>query len=156
MKKIGLLTTLLFLNLHAELVDLAHNAKFYKCDSAINQEFKYYLKSSNGESKSYFFNKDGTTFAILATWGAQGDGIMEHTVFEKHGSSCNAYQTATIITNKSCIAWKEENPAWSYVRSVSDFTWTVNKGGIDSILTNLPNGGCSINFNSNTIYPIDK
>lgn len=156
MKKIVLLITLLFLNLNADLVDLAHDAKFYKCDSAINQEFKYYLKSSNGEAKAYYFNQDSNTFALLATWGDKGDGIWQYSIFSKSGPSCNVYQTATITTNKSCIAWKEENTAWKYVKSNGDFTWTANKGGIDTILTNLPNGGCNINFNMNSKYPIDK
>ena len=155
MKKVAL-ALLVFVSLNADLLELVHKGKFFKCDSAISQEFDSYMNSSDGRVSTDYFSLGGKTFSIMATYGTQGDGVWQHTVFEKDGSICYAYSTTDIVTNKSCIAYKEENPVWKYISSQGDFTWTKNKGNVDALLKNLPNGGCSIKFMLSKKYPADK
>jgi hypothetical protein len=138
-----------------DALELPHGAGFYGCDTAINKSLSFYIKSETGRISGDYFMKNPSTYALMVTFGTQGDSVFQHFVFEKKGSSCYVYQTS-IITNKiGCLAWKEENPEWKYVASSGDFTWTKNKGGVDGLLNTLPSGGCSVIYNQNNIYPTD-
>lgn len=142
--------------INADLLELVHEGKFFKCDSAISQEFASYIKSDEGRVSRDYFSAGGKTVSLMATWGKQGDTVWKYTVFENQDSKCNAYSVSEITTNKSCMAYKEENPAWKYVASQGDYTWTENKGKVDALMSNLPNGGCSVKFKMSKTYPADK
>lgn len=148
---VGLLTAS---NSNADLLDMAHRAGFTGCDSAINERFSFYNKADSGRVTTDHFN-NGKTFSIMATFGVQGDSVMIRSVFEKDGDKCNSYATSMITSKLSCIAYKEQNPAWKFVESQGDFTWTKNSGGVDALLLALPAGGCGILYNVNSIYPAD-
>lgn len=136
-------------------MDLVHKNGFVGCDSAIKQQFKSYMESGDGRVSIDYFEKNGKTFSIMATWGKVGDSIMQHTVFEKSGTVCYAYQLSQISTEESCDEYKEANPVWKYVDSKGDYLWTKNSGGVDALMKRLPNGGCYISYNVSNKYSVD-
>ncbi|CAH6837121.1 conserved exported hypothetical protein [Vibrio chagasii] len=130
-------------------IEMAHKVGFVSCDNAINTELKSYLQSSNGRINIEYDNVKMKNKAIsfLFTYGSSGDTVLNKATFVNHGGSCQTYIFGQITTAKSCMQYKEENPAWKYVEAQGDNIWTQNQGGVTAILKNAPVGGCIISFN---------
>ena len=73
--------------------------------------------------------------------------MLEKATFINNDGSCQAYMFGQIVTQKSCIQYKEENPVWSYIEAQGDNIWVKNPGGVIAILKNAPVDGCIVSFN---------
>lgn len=137
----------------ATVLSLAHKASFNGCDGAIVKEFEGYINSDSGRISSDYFNKNGQTFSLMATFGSQGDSVFIRTVFEKDGETCKAYRTTIVSSSDNCMAYKEKNLAWKYVEATGDYMWTKNAGGVDALMQTTKGGYCNIIFNIAKNYP---
>lgn len=130
-------------------IEMAHNAGFVGCDTAINTELSSYMQSDSGRINIEYddVKLKNKAISFLVTFGSSGDTVLQKTTFINHGGSCQTYIFAQITTPKSCIQYKEENPVWKYVEAQGDNIWVKNPGGVIAIFKNAPVGGCIISFN---------
>ncbi|AMO56433.1 hypothetical protein GZ77_06485 [Endozoicomonas montiporae] len=148
---IGLLFSTLSLSATAsDLLALAHNAGFNRCDSAIQTEFSDMARVGNAVASTGYFND--RSFNVMATWGKDQDSVWKNTTFIKFGRSCLAYSVINTTFAKGCDTFKQQNPEWEEIRKQGDFIWTRNAGGVNAILKSLPNGVCSVNYRIHQTY----
>ena len=140
---------------NAGILGLVHKDGFNGCDSAIEKQFAYYIKSPGGRLSKDYFEANGKTLSIMATWGEPGDSIFQKVVFEKTNTECRAYITSFLTSKMSCMEYKEKNPDWKYIDTQGSYTWLQNKGGVDALFNTLPSGDCGILYSYSTSYPID-
>lgn len=137
------------MNLSAGPIEMAHKAGFVGCDTAINTELSHYMKSDNGRVNIEYddVKMKNKVISFLVTYGRSGDTVLEKATFINNDGSCQAYMFGQIVTQKSCIQYKEENPVWSYIEAQGDNIWVKNPGGVIAILKNAPVDGCIVSFN---------
>lgn len=135
------------------LLSMAHKADFSRCDSAILEEFKGLSEQGEGVASTGYFNN--RSFSVMATWGKGGNSIWKNTTFIKFGSRCLAYSVVGSTFPSDCATFRSQNPQWQEIRKTDDFTWTQNQGGINSLLKELPGGGCSVTYRIHQAYAID-
>lgn len=143
-------------NADEQVLSLAHKYGFNGCDNAINAEIASYDKSATGRISLEHFEQSNKSISILFTFGTPGDSVFVSDVFTKDANICYVYKYSQINSVDSCIAYKENNPAWKFVDTQGDYTWTKNIGGVDALMLSLPKGGCVVNFKSSNKYPADK
>lgn len=122
---------------------LAHEKGFVGCDAAITKAFA----ETGGDIRvnvSQVPDTHADTLRLTATSGNPGDSIFVDAEFRRLGSKCFYSQTAIITSEKSCIAYKEENPAFRFVAQSTDFTWTQNSGGVLLLLKSVGSGCVAI------------
>ena len=137
------------MNASAGPIEMAHNAGFIGCDTAINTELSSYMHFSCRRINIDYddVKMKNKAISFLVTFGRSGDSVLQKTTFINHGGSCRTYIFGQITTPKSCIQYKEENPVWKYVEAQGDNIWVKNPGGVSAILKSAPVGGCIVSFN---------
>ncbi len=137
----------------SDLLSMAHKAGFDRCDSAIIEEFKGLSEKGDGVASTGYFNN--RSFSVMATWGKDNDSVWKNTTFIKFGRRCLAYSLVGSTFPNNCKSFKTNNPQWHEVKQTTDFTWTQNEGGINALLKDLPNEGCSVTYRIHQAYDID-
>ena len=157
MPRMGITFILLLVASFAQSKDLlymAHKAGFNRCDKAIAEEFKSLANNSDGVASTGYFNN--RSFSVMATWGKKNDSVWKNTTFIKFGRRCLAYSLIGSTFPSKCDAFKTKNPEWQVMKKATDFTWTQNKGGVNALLKDLPNGSCSITYRIHQAYEVDS
>lgn len=120
-------------------VQQAHKQGFKGCDAAIREMHEH----AGGEDirvNVTTFQNNPNILSMVSTWGAKGDSIFAKSTFVNRGKNC-LYDTTTIITsNKSCLAYAQGVPAFTYSAEVGDYIWMKNKGGVNLLLTPVDDG----------------
>ncbi|MEQ1621872.1 MAG: hypothetical protein ABL919_10740 [Methylococcales bacterium] len=122
---------------------MARDKGFIGCDEAITKAFE----NTSGEvnvNVSRFPETKNDSIKLTATSGKPGDSIYIEAEFRKYGAKCYSTQTVIITSEKNCIAYKEELPAFKFSAQSSDFTWMENQGGVDVILKSVGTGCMAI------------
>ncbi|UEG63288.1 hypothetical protein [Stutzerimonas chloritidismutans] len=130
-------------------VKQAHAKSFTGCDAAIKKTHEF---ATGGDIRVNVMSFDETpnSLTMTSTWGTKGDSLYGKTVFTKVGKKC-VYDSIVIITSpKTCFAYAQDNPAFSYVAEAADYLWFKNAGGINMQLAPVSNG-CIAVFNPNGI-----
>lgn len=131
-------------------IRMAHEVGFFGCDSLIEEEFKVFnASSSNRINISYDRRFKDKFIGFLATYGSIGDGVLQSVTIVNHGKECQSFTFTEIITTKSCMQYREENPYWGDSATQGDYFWTQNNGGVIAIFKTAPVGGCIVSFTNN-------
>jgi hypothetical protein len=137
-----LLPTLVFAEPSLPL-KMAHEKNFFGCDEAISKAFEFAHGEVRVEAARFSELKDDS-IKLTTTSGKPGDSIYIEAEFRKQGTKCYWSQTIILTSEKNCMAYKEEVPAFKFVEQSSDFTWTENQGGINMLLKSVGTGCMAI------------
>lgn len=119
---------------------MAKDKGFTGCDATINKAFEFTTGQDVRINAAWFDETKGDSIKLTTTSSSPGDSLFIEAEFRKQGGKCYSTTTAILTSDKTCIAYKEDVPAFKIKHVVGEFVWTENSGGIDMYLKSVGNG----------------
>ncbi len=127
-------------------VEMAHQAGFTSCDTAIETTFERFMKAASRRVEIKFDENELPNHAVAftASYGNKGDSVIQHITVINTGETCFTSSAAQVTDTESCDSYQRKFPEMRDVAIQADLEWVDTEDGVTGVLKDLPEGGCAI------------